>query len=168
MARPILPKPKRVVRRGGLEESEMVVRKLVGRRGLDQSERARVAALTRSLEALLAGDLQVSVGVGAPGELGSLEQAVQETVVRLRSALVTVGHGAIVLDKGWRQVLDMSNQMSKTAEDTAAMADAAAASALQVSNNVQLVAAATEELGATIREVAVHASEASRVAVDAS
>ena len=39
---------------------------------------------------------------------------------------------------------------------------------IQVSNNVQLVAAATEELGATIREVAVHASEASRVAVDAS
>ena len=146
----------------------MVLRRVGGRRALHRSERARVGALTRSLEALLAGDLGRTIEVGPADEVGALEQAVQETVVRLRTALVTVGRGTVVLDTGWRKVLDMSEQMSQTAEDTAAMADAAAASAVQVSNNVQVVAAATEELGATIREVAVHASEASRVAVAAS
>ncbi|BEP12436.1 hypothetical protein acdb102_07470 [Acidothermaceae bacterium B102] len=143
----------------------MVVRKsLLPRRRADQ----RIVTLTASLQAVLDGDLRTPIAVGSDGDLGALERTADQLVVRLREALVTVSRSAQALDTGWRQVLDMSNRMSSTAEGTAAMADAAATAAVQVSNNVQVVAAATEQLGATIREVAVHASEASRVAVNAS
>ena len=143
----------------------MVVRKSsLPRRRADQ----RVATLTASLQAVLGGDLRTSITVGSAGDLADLERTADQLVVRLREALVTVSRSALALDTGWRDVLEMSNRMSSTAEGTAAMADAAATAAVQVSNNVQVVAAATEQLGATIREVAVHASEASRVAVSAS
>jgi methyl-accepting chemotaxis protein len=138
------------------------------RRGTRGSRSARIGRLSASLQAFLEGDIATEIVVGAADELGELELAAAQTVARLRTALVTVARSAEALNAGWREVLEVSNAMSDTAETTSAMADAAAASATQVSNNVQLVAAATEELGATIREVAVHASVASRVALDAS
>ena len=128
----------------------------------------RLSALTVALTAVAGGNIRAEVAAGRTDELGALEAAAGLTVARLRYALITVGRSSEALHTGWRAVLEVSNQMSDTAETTAARATAAVAAAEQVSNNVHIVAAATEELAATIREVAVHASEASLVARDAS
>ena len=130
-----------------------------------RSHLARLARLTHVLQTVAAGELLVRVDTSAGDPLTLAAEAV---VARLRDALIVVGRSADALNSGWRDVLEVSKQMSDTAETTAARAGSAVAAAVQVSNSVHVVAAATEELGATIREVAVHASEASTVAQDAS
>ena len=57
--------------------------------------------------------------------------------------------------------------MSATAEDTSAQANVVSAASEQVSRNVSTVATGTEEMGASIRENASNAAEASRVAMHA-
>ena len=129
---------------------------------------ARLGRLSAQLQAVADGDLSVRISTGDTDDIGRTADSAAAIVDRLRDALITVNRSAVMLNAGWRSVLATSDQLSDTAETTAARATAAAAGAEQVSNNVHLVAAATEELAATIREVAVHASEASLVATSAS
>ena len=128
----------------------------------------RIRRLTAALEAVAAGEIRVTFETAGSDDVAELAVAADRTVGRLREALIVIGRSAEALNSGWRAVLDVSNQMSDTAETTAARATSAVAAAEQVSNNVHIVAAATEELAATIREVAVHAAEASLVARGAS
>ena len=128
----------------------------------------RLGLLSTQLQAVADGDLSVRISTGDTDDLGRAADSAAAIVDRLRDTLITVNRSAVMLNAGWRSVLATSDQLSDTAETTAARATAAAAGAEQVSNNVHLVAAATEELAATIREVAVHASEASLVATSAS
>src|SRR4051794_29337799 len=128
----------------------------------------RLSLLSSQLQAVAAGDLSVRIETGDRDDVGLMAESAADIVERLRDALLTVHRSAVMLNVGWRSVLETSDQLSNAAETTAARATAAVAGAEQVSTNVHLVAAATEELAATIREVAVHASEASLVATSAS
>ena len=67
------------------------------------------------------------------------------------------------------RLIDVSQQMSSTADETNQQSLATAATVEEASANVQTVAAASEEMAASIREIrrsADHANEVSRSAVD--
>ena len=110
--------------------------------------------------------MQLDGGSSAGGQ--AIAAAAEQLVTDLRSILTDVARGASALGTGWREVNDVAWSMLETSETTAARASTAATTANEVSDSMHRIAAATEELAATIKEVATHASHASSVASDVS
>ena len=78
--------------------------------------------------------------------------------------LTALEESSLRLRAGWRNVDDLAWRSLDNTETTAARAASAARSAESISRHLHLIAAATEELDTTIREVARHAAEASTIA----
>ena len=121
-------------------------------------------ALIETVRRLADGDLLTAIAVprGAAGrELATL---LQSLAARLALALTQVETAKASLETAWRDIDDMAWQSLDGTETTAARASSAARAADGISANLHVIAAATEELAATIQAVAQHASEASNVA----
>src|SRR5438105_10242087 len=129
---------------------------------------AELQALVRGLEAIAGGDLTVELDGGRSRAGQAIAAAAGQVVDDLRSTLTDVQRSKAALGTGWREVNDVAWSMLETSETTASRASTAAATASEVSDSMHRIAAATEELAATIREVATHASHASSVASDVS
>lgn len=131
----------------------------------------RIASRLKRVVAVLGeiqqGDLTARVSDTAEDEIGQIARAVDATAAHTRDVVVEVQRAAALMRQGWEELEGIGGAMSNAAEDTSVQALAAAAAADQVSSSIHVVAAATEELVATVREVAVHASEASSVATSA-
>jgi methyl-accepting chemotaxis protein len=129
---------------------------------------AELRPLVRDLQAIAEGDLTVSLDGGSTAAGQAIAAAVGRLVEDLRGLLTDVTEGKAALGTGWREVNDVAWAMLETSETTAGRASTAASTANEVSDSMHRIAAATEELAATIREVATHASLASSVANDVS
>jgi methyl-accepting chemotaxis protein len=129
---------------------------------------AELRPLVRALEAMADGDLTVQLDGGNSPAGKAIAAATGRLVDDLRGILTDVTAGKTALASGWREVNDVAWSMLETSETTAARASTAASTAHEVSDSMHRIAAATEELAATIREVATHASHASAVAHDVS
>jgi methyl-accepting chemotaxis protein len=123
--------------------------------------------ISRVLEEAARGDLTVSVTAYRFADLDAVAKPAQAVIDLLHETIVTLSQGSTALISGVADLHELSTTMASTAEATAARATAVAAAADQVSGSAHLVATATEELNATIRNVAIHASQASTVAQDA-
>jgi methyl-accepting chemotaxis protein len=122
-------------------------------------------ALLADVRRLAQGDLTVTLG-GGKGQVGEIGAAINELVLLVRQLLTEADEGAHLLEVGWRSLSDVAWAMSNTAESTVGDVSAAASAAAEVSQNVQFIAVAVEETTATMREVANHASDASRLGQD--
>ena len=129
---------------------------------------ASLRPLVVGIEAIAEGDLTVALDGGNSAAGRAIATAVTRIVDDLRNILTDVSAGKASLATGWREVNDVAWAMLETSETTAGRASTAAATANEVSDSMHRIAAATEELAATIREVATHASLASSVANDVS
>jgi methyl-accepting chemotaxis protein len=129
---------------------------------------ASLRPLVRDIEAIADGDLTVQLDGGSTAAGRAIATAVTRIVEDLRGVLTDLSAGKATLASGWREVNDVAWAMLETSETTAGRASTAAATANEVSDSMHRIAAATEELAATIREVATHASLASSVANDVS
>lgn len=126
--------------------------------------RRRLQTLAAVLDAVAAGDLDVDFG-NSSGAYACVAKPCAAVVQQLREALSCVDAVRARLGARWHDVNDVAWQMLETSEVSAAQALGVVSSAEQVSSSIHAIASATEELGATIRDVAVHASEASSVAM---
>ncbi len=133
-----------------------------GRSRLHRRERGLDAAI-QELQRIAAGDLTGTSTGGGTGQAGELQAATEAIRLLLRQILTEADHGARLLGEGWRTMNDVAWSMTNTSEATVGDATAAATAANAMSQNMQFVAAASEETTATMREVASHASEASRI-----
>ncbi|BEP12831.1 hypothetical protein acdb102_11420 [Acidothermaceae bacterium B102] len=127
---------------------------------------AELRPLVRDLQAIADGDLTVQIDGGSSAAGQAIAAAAGRVVDDLRHVLTDVTAGKEALGTGWREVNDVAWSMLETSETTASRANTAATTANEVSDSMHRIAAATEELAATIREVASHASLASSVATD--
>jgi len=127
--------------------------------------RRQLQAFASALTAVASGDLRVDFGVHESGPYASLAKPCAAVVQQLREALSCVDVVRTRLGVRWHDVNDVAWQMLETSEVSAAQALGVVSSAEQVSSSIHSIASATEQLGATIRDVAVHASEASSVAM---
>jgi len=128
---------------------------------------ARLRRLKRALDSALAGDLTVSIGSTETDLVGEIERAVDLLIERLVTVVGTVQQGVDRMRDARATVVDSHKTMLDTAEMTAGQAYDVGVTASQVSNSINAVASATEELNATISEVASHATIAADVAVAA-
>jgi len=121
-------------------------------------------ALTGTVEALAAGDATARFH-GRPA-LVHMRLAESTNVLghRLHDTISEFRRATETLESGWREVSDVSFSMSDNAETTAARAADAANAAELVSEAVQMVAGASQELVASFQDVSAHASQAAQVA----
>jgi methyl-accepting chemotaxis protein len=130
--------------------------------------RARIRQLRADVEQALAGDLQAAqITAFANDELGQLERGVAELVDRLVTVVGTVRHGTDRMRDARLAAADVHKQMLDAAEMTAGQAYDVGVTAADVAGGINAVASATEELNATISEVANHATVAADIAVTA-
>jgi methyl-accepting chemotaxis protein len=136
--------------------------------GLSVRDRKRTqAGLLAVLTALANGELTQSLQTPAGKTWQPVYTLLHEVVDNLSLALTRVEIASGALNTGWRDIDDMAWKTLGTTESTAAEAASAARAADGISENLQLIAAATDELASTIHEVARHAAEASSVATAA-
>jgi methyl-accepting chemotaxis protein len=129
-----------------------------------QDRRRSQRALRDTFRAVAAGELSRPLALPNSGGWPAVSTAVTDMISTLSGALTRIEVAKNELNVGWHEVDTMAWQTLDTVESTSAQAISAALAADGVSQNLHLIAAATEELATTIREVARHASEASSVA----
>jgi methyl-accepting chemotaxis protein len=130
--------------------------------------RARVRQLRAAVDRAIAGDLQAArIAPSGNDDLGQLERGVAELVERLVTVAATVRQGTDRMRDARMAAADVHKQMLDTAEMTAGQAYDVGVTASEVADGINVVASATEELNATINEVANHATVAADIAVTA-
>jgi methyl-accepting chemotaxis protein len=129
--------------------------------------RQRLRHVREVLEAIGRGDLSGHIPIETDDDLAAVERAVNQVADQMRLLVLGLERSVGALEARSREVDEIGISMMSSAEETAIQAIAVSAAASQVSSSTQLVATATEELGATIRSVAESAVEASEISVAA-
>ncbi len=139
-----------------------------------ERERLQAAELQRKVDTLLevvnaaaAGDLTQSVPVQGDDAVGQVGEGLTHLLEALRMSMGGIGQHAQTLAGAAEEFTAVSVQMSTTAKGTARRADEVSESASHVSGNVAALSAASEEMTASIREIAQHTAEAARIASSA-
>ena len=127
--------------------------------------RRRLRRVQDLLEAIGRGDLSGHVAIEADDDIAALGRAANLVADRMRGLVLGLERSASSLEARSREVDEIGISMMSSAEETALQAIAVSAAASQVSSSTQLVANATDELGATIRSVAESAVEASAISL---
>ena len=125
---------------------------------------AELGRITHVLKSAASGDLTDPIPMVVGSDARDLAVPAAAVLEMLREAIFAMSRGSAALLTGTRELHELSNTISSAAETTAARATAVAAAADQVAGSAHRVASATEEFNATIRDVAIHAGEASAVA----
>jgi methyl-accepting chemotaxis protein len=125
--------------------------------------------LRAALAAIEAGDLTVRVPEDGRGMAVDVAHCLNDLTARSEELVAGSRRIAEAMGQRWTEVLRIGESMSATAELTTTRAISASAASVQVSDNMNVVAAATNQMAATIREVAALAAaavEGTRVGIE--
>ncbi|GEA85872.1 MAG: methyl-accepting chemotaxis protein [Cellulomonas sp.] len=107
------------------------------------------------------GDLTQRVDSARDDEVGALATVFNRFVENIATLVRQIGETAATSSAAAQELSVIAADMTGQSVDAANQATAAAAAAEQISSNVQVVAAAGEEMGVSIQEIARSASSAS-------
>lgn len=124
----------------------------------------QLTRLGHVLELTAAGDLTQRVGGAPEGCMGRLTSRFDQTLSQVSELVRSVVAVSERFEGQARDTYELSSAILDAAEATASDATSAADAAARVSENMHLVAVASEEVSATVRDVAGHASHASSTA----
>jgi methyl-accepting chemotaxis protein len=116
--------------------------------------------LSAALAAIEAGDLTVRVPEDGRGMAVEVARCLNQLTARSEELVAGSRRVAEAMGQRWTEVLRIGESMSATAELTTTRAISVSAASVQVSGNMNVVAAATSQMAATIREVAALAAAA--------
>jgi methyl-accepting chemotaxis protein len=124
--------------------------------------------MVTALRAAAGRDLTVEVEVVRNDELGEMARALNEALAAIRSTVAATATSAGALSSASGDLRDLAGQLDASAEQTSGQARHADGAAQQVSHSVTGMMAATEELSASIREIARRTSDAATTTATAS
>jgi methyl-accepting chemotaxis protein len=134
-------------------------------------EKAEAITLQSKVESIVAvvaaaaqGDLTQEIPVKGNDAIGQIGNGLERFFSDLRNSMRSLQETAIALAASSEELSAISQQLTKSATETAEQADVVSTGSEQVSANVGVVAAGSEEMLASIREISKSATEASRVA----
>ena len=127
----------------------------------------KVESLLSTVETARDGDLTQVVKIEGDDAIGRVGAGVQRMLDMMRESISKISDNTTSLGGASEELTVVSQQMSENAQRTTAEANVAATTTEQVNHNVQTVAAAAEEMSASIREIAKNAADAARVAMSA-
>ena len=124
--------------------------------------------LGRLIAAAQEGDLELR---GDPGQFkgayAELMTSVNQMFEVFRSTMERVGRMSDPLTQAAAELSRVAQEMGASAGQTAAQANMVSAGSEQVSHNIQTVATAADEMGASIKEIAKNTADATKVATAA-
>jgi methyl-accepting chemotaxis protein len=126
--------------------------------------RRPIARVQRSLEAMAEGDLTVDADVTSADEVGRMASALGRAQASLRETITHMVSTSETVASAAAELSGSSAQISIASEETSTQAGVVAAAAEQVSRNIQTLAAGAEQMTSSIREIAHNATEAAKVA----
>jgi methyl-accepting chemotaxis protein len=110
------------------------------------------------------GDLTRRVEVQTDDEIGELGATFNRFVKSIQQDIASIGSQAISMAKASEHLFALSSEMSDTTKRTAHRISTVSTSAADVSAHVMTVAYAVREMDSSIREIAINAKEAAKVA----
>jgi len=123
-----------------------------------------VQRLGAVVEALAGGDLTQRSGITSRDELGRMASGLDGALESIRRSLGTIGTNADALGTAATELSGVASQIAESARDTDTQTWSASTEAEEISRNVQTVAAGSEEMGLSIREISSNTSEAAQIA----
>ncbi|MGE3629468.1 MAG: methyl-accepting chemotaxis protein, partial [Sandaracinaceae bacterium] len=142
-------------------------------RELQERERAQAEELKDKVDRMLAvveaaavGDLTRQVDVVGDDAIGQMGQGLERFLTDLRGTVRGIAGSSGAVGEAADGLLEVSQTMAATAEETSRQAIVVSAAAEEVSQNVSTVAAGIDELNVSVKEIAQNAAEASRVATE--
>jgi methyl-accepting chemotaxis protein len=128
---------------------------------------SQLAEVTKVVTDLAEGDLRSRLPVSLRTEFGRMGQALNHSLEKISLAIRSIRRNAESLDGASQQLQGESSTMGSATKETSSQAGKASAGADQISQNVQTIAAGTDEMGASIKEISNNAANAARVAEEA-
>jgi methyl-accepting chemotaxis protein len=116
------------------------------------------------LSAVAGGDLTQRLNVTSNDEVGQMGRSMNTALTTVGEVMTGFARSVDGLTSASERIGGLSNRIASGAEESSAKADVVAATAGDVSRNVQGVAAGSEQMGSSIREIARNANEAATVA----
>ena len=113
------------------------------------------------------GDLTARLEEAGHDETSQVARAVNRFIGRVQQLVDQVAQAASSLSGSVNTLTDLSGQLTSAAEQTSAQAAIVSSGSANVTRNVQTLAAGSEEMGASIREIAQNAGEAARITTTA-
>jgi methyl-accepting chemotaxis protein len=119
------------------------------------------------LRALAAGRLDQRLPVGGRDEVGEMAAALNAAMERLSAAMGRIGGESAALNDSADQLSAVSARMTDSAAKSSTQAGATAASADEVSRNVEVLVGGAAQMTTSIQEIAQNATRATAVAEQA-
>ena len=123
-----------------------------------------VDSLTRSVEAMAAGDLTVPAPARCHDEIGFMSAALAAARESLRGMLAKLAETVETLMSATQELSASNVKVAAGSEESSSRALTVAAASEEVSSTVRAVAGGAEELSVSIRQIAQNATEAATVA----
>ncbi len=120
------------------------------------------------LKAVAARDLTVRATVETDDAMGQMAESLNAALVEISSTIRAAGDSAARLTHASQALTGVSATLEQAANTTADQAGAVSRSSGEVSTSVASMSGATEEMGASIREIAQQTATAAQVANEAS
>lgn len=122
-----------------------------------------VARLAEVVGHAATGDLTIEVGERGGDVIGTIGDGLDELISDLRRNVKAIAESAHALRVASEELIATSRTMNSDAENTSRILAGAAQAGKDTNENIQTMAAAVEELGASIREVAENSGAASSI-----
>ncbi|MEV6305894.1 methyl-accepting chemotaxis protein [Actinoplanes sp. NPDC051861] len=132
--------------------------------GVIQLIRRQLATVSTALSAVADGDLTVAAEVRSRDELGQMAEATNRAREGLITSVRQLNHDAEVLGTVTQRLSTLTTRLDAESREAAEQAGLVAGTANEVSASVQSVAAAGDQMGASIREISENANSAAQVA----
>jgi methyl-accepting chemotaxis protein len=126
-----------------------------------------IAKISRAVERLADGDLTAIADVGGRDDLARMAAAVNIAVANNRVTITKLHEASATLSASAQQLATTSSDIHDITTDNAGQVQRMSAAADGVTDQVTVMASGTEEMHASIAEVARSADEAAKVATDA-
>jgi methyl-accepting chemotaxis protein len=131
---------------------------------LARSILSQVHRLGEVIDALARGDLTRRSNVTGRDELGRMAASLDAALDSIHHSVRTIGANADALAGSATKLSSVAGRIADAAHDTDAQSSSASAEAEEISRNVQTVAAGSEEMGLSIREISNNTTEAAQIA----
>ncbi len=129
--------------------------------------RQQVDNLLKAMSKVSDGELNITLSSEREDEFATLFKGFNTTVGNLRTTIEQVANAADSLHRSASGLIETSESMNTNATTASGQAQGAAMASKEVDENIQSVAAATTEMGASIREISQNAGKAAQIATSA-
>ena len=122
-----------------------------------------VKLLEMASNQIAAGDLTVDFPpsmLQCKDEIGMLSHAFHSMVEHVRTIILEVNRNVLFLVGSSEKLIEVSNKLGRSAEETSTQANAVATASEEVSQNIETISTASVEMSASIQEISKNSSNA--------